>query len=1531
MFCQQVREELELKAAYASLESGCLIATRQIAEMVEGLEPSSAYAQEMIKLAHVVQLNLLQEANRMDHSKKRFKRMVSSKTHKDFEAKRLMKLGRPAADLEPVYLDIEARLSEGLQHLGAVAAQDEQRVSTVLREQMVDKLKAQSDYSERVAKLRAVYDSNLSLAITEAANKRLAVEAELTAAGAPSDRLTKDLLAVSQDLAAQLADLEVGYFDGLQAAFEDAMARKNSAETVEDELRNLQQSLQQKAEALENACDAMKIQRFEALVESQLSRRTDSKAMKTELHRELVGMEKQLQHKKIQQSKFLKEKLDKRKVERVKDLISSGVDPSKAEQQAEIERKQDEVVQDKEISKSLEDEAARLRTALELNSSLSINKIKADHDAGMVALENGLAVDRTRQLTKLKNRLNERKQKRMQELINAGMGTQEAQAVATRECKEAESLGVEMLKNDEARRNAVKADVEADASGWRDAYFKALTNLDDGLAADHTAKHNAMEARLQKKHADRVKVLVETMNMTPEAAAEQATAELASERQAEVAKLEAEAQAARSVPKSKLDKQLSTDMAGVREKYEKNIGKLESELLSEREAERRKLEKRLIAKRAARKNELIKGGMSPDEAEAQAKVEMSPVEGQIHLLDILIEAAKENVAEGKGFKAVDKATDEFNDENRHIREMHEKSVVVLENRLAAEKKAKHDALAARLAKHKQARVEELVASGSCTPEQALAVATAEIATEEAAALIELENEHRAELRQAKDNLDSQLETDLTSLKSKYQQSLDRAEDDLLSHKEAERHALEKRLAEKRAARQQELMDSGMSSLEAEEEAAKELLPGEQKQLKEMDAEMEAAKKVFELKNRDMNTVAAISHEFDEDNKRIREMHEKAVAALDARYAADKKAKHDALEERLQKKHAEHVKELIETKHLSPAEAETQAAVESAKERLTEEKKLDDEMKVAKLLGQGDLDEKLDADLSVLKDRYIQSVAILEDGIEAHKEAEHRKLTKKLAEKRAARKAELVATGLRPEGAEAVANQELKAEEVHALQMREAAIDLARQAVLDTVQSDYARRMREKHAEFEIKMNGCEAALNNKKAQEAKHLTERLARKRNHREQELLLAGRDSVEAKAQAAAEFGDDQIAKSVQALDEKYANEIASLLKAKQDSLARADALSAARDVQLAGEEDMETKQVTADVYKREQSLVDSGAQAATDTMEAAVTASRQAQDHTAEELRALRERNDTELQKLKGEMQHKKDQEVKHLQDRLKDRRREKAAEIAAEEGIHAAAAEAKALEQLAAVEAAEQAALQAQLKQEEERAVQQKQREQVEAEMQLIEQEHKKVAEAAAKAAASRESAQAKLDLMKKHQEEEAAHLKSQMLAHRQSQESALKNRLAEKRELKLRAMANEKASEQARLEEAERLQQEEYERTTEAQRRAAAEEAAAKEALRVAQEAELAAALEAVKAAEIEAAAAAAKEAALGAVREIKARTEKELETKELQRMKDIHSKQEEKLFEVNLSCSCGDLVKLIRELRLSGHQNCEHVMSLSCM
>lgn len=49
-------------------------------------------------------------------------------------------------------------------------------------------------------------------------------------------------------------------------------------------------------------------------------------------------------------------------------------------------------------------------------------------------------------------------------------------------------------------------------------------------------------------------------------------------------------------------------------------------------------------------------------------------------------------------------------------------------------------------------------------------------------------------------------------------------------------------------------------------------------------------------------------------------------------------------------------------------------------------------------------------------------------------------------------------------------------------------------------SDYARTAREKHAEYETKINGCEAALNSKRAAEAKHLKERLARKRKTREQ-----------------------------------------------------------------------------------------------------------------------------------------------------------------------------------------------------------------------------------------------------------------------------------------------------------------------------------------------------------------------------------------------------------------------------------------------
>ena len=191
--------------------------------MIEGSEPSVGYAMELLKLAQITEMNFLRDANGMDFRKKKAKKQVAANMQKEFEAKRLLALGRPASDLDKFDAEISQRLTHGLKHLEQMELQEEKKLETLLAEQLKDKLKVQSDYNERVGKLTQQFMGDLEQLKGQYAVKFAALP---EGSNADSREVTKEKLALDQELSAELAALEVRYHDNLCNTFADSIARK---------------------------------------------------------------------------------------------------------------------------------------------------------------------------------------------------------------------------------------------------------------------------------------------------------------------------------------------------------------------------------------------------------------------------------------------------------------------------------------------------------------------------------------------------------------------------------------------------------------------------------------------------------------------------------------------------------------------------------------------------------------------------------------------------------------------------------------------------------------------------------------------------------------------------------------------------------------------------------------------------------------------------------------------------------------------------------------------------------------------------------------------------------------------------------------------------------------------------------------------------------------------------------------------------------------------------------------------------------
>jgi len=325
--------------------------------------------------------------------------------------------------------------------------------------------------------------------------------------------------------------------------------------------------------------------------------------------------------------------------------------------------------------------------------------------------------------------------------------------------------------------------------------------------------------------------------------------------------------------------------------------------------------------------------------------------------------------------------------------------------------------------------------------------------------------------------------------------------------------------------------------------------------------------------------------------------------------------------------------------------------------------------------------------------------------------------------------------------------------------------------------------------------------------------------------------------------------------------------------------------RATELAAKEDEESIALRADLREKEQAFHSMGGESANAILDAAFDASRATKRNTEAEVRNLREQYDQDVRKLEESLADNAKKEKSSLQKRLAAKRDKRISELT--EGGKSAT-EAQAIQ--AAEEQREVAALAEQLEAQRVEAVGSKQRDALEAESRLIAKEHDAATAASQSAQAERDTAQERMQGIRRSHEDQAKQLESAMLAERKAHEEALKARLAEKRAAKLLKIDD---SAERELEDA-RLKKEEHENMLELQHRAAEEDEQRREQNRVAAEAEEAELREQLKQAEIEAAKATAREAAIRAMADIQSQAEEDIAVREVQRMRDMHEKQEER-------------------------------------
>lgn len=576
-----MREELELNAAYSTFELESLVSTSYSADMVEGMSPSVGWAQPSVRGAGIGESRILIEALINDKAHRRLGKQLMSRIIAGLEENRLLRLGRPAEDLGKVYADLNVQLDAQYKLINESWQKEKTQILSMQSGQVEDKMQIHETYAEAVSVIMESYEE-----------KRSDLKAKFNSGLEPIRRQERSLasekekLVLSQHYASDLASLNTATEEKLVEAFTACNAKLRMVFKLEDELRHIRNNQQQTSEALENTNDGASMTAYLALLDQQSARHNQARKMRDDYDLELNGLNAVMAAKKKKQAAFLKERLEKKREARERELQGQGLSASAAAAQVAKELENDKSADMQAAAISFESQAAALRKAIDGASESGLAKLQAGYKKAIAASDSGLAVLHNAEKAALDARLAARKAARQNEFMADGKTLAVAKKLAEREISdkaatEGESLRLEQL------------------------------SLDATVKKDIGQLYSALEDQISKGYAEEIRLCGESSSVS------------AAESQRRV---------------QKLTQNLADELVSLKEQNRHGLLILENGWQKHSKQEQERLQGQQQESRAARKADLIDNkGLT--EKEANVQLDVSEKEAAF-LLTSLLEAAR---------------------------------------------------------------------------------------------------------------------------------------------------------------------------------------------------------------------------------------------------------------------------------------------------------------------------------------------------------------------------------------------------------------------------------------------------------------------------------------------------------------------------------------------------------------------------------------------------------------------------------------------------------------------------------------------------------------------------------------------------------------------------------------------------------------------------------------------------------------------------------------------------------------------------
>ena len=224
-----IRDELEMKVAFDSFEVGFTLVERYSSEVLLGVQPSTAYIKQLVKVSHSSELHFTQQAIKLDECRKRFKKLLAAALYTDFERKRLQSLERISGeqhseDLDKILLEIKQQTAEEIHLIDVATSAELWRVDNMFAQQLDQNVKIHDDFAVEIEDLARSHEKEKEVLLASF-ERHKEYTIGTTSGQQASEERDRALDELEQRFVNDLARVDVKFEDSLYSSFKKVMSR----------------------------------------------------------------------------------------------------------------------------------------------------------------------------------------------------------------------------------------------------------------------------------------------------------------------------------------------------------------------------------------------------------------------------------------------------------------------------------------------------------------------------------------------------------------------------------------------------------------------------------------------------------------------------------------------------------------------------------------------------------------------------------------------------------------------------------------------------------------------------------------------------------------------------------------------------------------------------------------------------------------------------------------------------------------------------------------------------------------------------------------------------------------------------------------------------------------------------------------------------------------------------------------------------------------------------------------------------------